>query len=71
VNDPWVLLADEPTGNLDMAVSKEIFSLLQTINSRGTTVVMATHDEQLIEPYHYRRIVLSHGSLEKEIHRIR
>jgi cell division transport system ATP-binding protein len=63
VNDPWLLLADEPTGNLDMAVSKEIFSLLQTINARGTTVVMATHDMQLIEPYHYRRIVLSQGSI--------
>jgi cell division transport system ATP-binding protein len=62
VNDPWVLLADEPTGNLDIEVSKEIFSLLQTINSRGTTVVMATHDMQLIEPYHYRRIMLSHGA---------
>lgn len=63
VNDPWVLLADEPTGNLDLAVSKDIFSLLQTINSWGTTVIMSTHDLHLIEPYHYRRIVLSHGIL--------
>jgi cell division transport system ATP-binding protein len=61
VNDPWVLLADEPTGNLDFGVSKEIFSLLQTINTRGTTIVMATHDELLMEPYHYRRVTLSHG----------
>jgi cell division transport system ATP-binding protein len=61
VNDPWVLLADEPTGNLDLDVSKEIFCLLQSINTRGTTVVMATHDTLLIEPYHYRRVFLSHG----------
>lgn len=63
VNDPWVLLADEPTGNLDLEVSKNIFSLLQTINSWGTTVIMSTHDLHLIEPYHYRRLVLSRGSL--------
>lgn len=63
VNDPWVLLADEPTGNLDLEVSKEIFSLLQTINSWGTTVIMATHDLHLIEPYHYRQLILSRGTL--------
>jgi len=65
VNDPWVLLADEPTGNLDLAVSKDIFELLQTINSWGTTVIMSTHDLNLIEPYHYRRLVLSRGCLIK------
>jgi len=61
VNDPWVLLADEPTGNLDWEVSKDIVSLLQSINSSGTTVVMATHDTHLIDPYHYRRILLHRG----------
>jgi cell division transport system ATP-binding protein len=65
VNEPWVLLADEPTGNLDHNVSKEIFQLLQTINSWGTTVIMATHDLNLIAPYHYRIIELSRGSLIK------
>jgi cell division transport system ATP-binding protein len=69
VNDPWVLLADEPTGNLDWEVSKDIFSLLQSINSSGTTVVMATHDTHLIAPYHYRKIVLHQGQLVKEISR--
>jgi cell division transport system ATP-binding protein len=63
VNDPWVLLADEPTGNLDWEVSKDIVSLLQTINSSGTTVVMATHDTHLIGPYHYRKIMLHRGLL--------
>jgi cell division transport system ATP-binding protein len=65
VNDPWVLLADEPTGNLDIEVSKDIFQLLKNINSWGTTVIMATHDLNLIEPYHYRRLVLSGGTLIK------
>ena len=62
VNDPWVLLADEPTGNLDHDVAMEIFRLLQAINRRGTTVVMATHDAALIQPYHYRKIMLSRGA---------
>lgn len=60
-NDPWILIADEPTGNLDISISKEIFSLLQLINSWGTTVIMATHDLNLIAPYHYRHINLFHG----------
>ena len=63
VNEPWVLLADEPTGNLDQAVSQEIFGLLQKISSWGTTVIMATHDVSLIAPYHYRTIELSRGAL--------
>jgi len=63
VNSPLVLLADEPTGNLDVAVSMEIFSLLQHINSWGTTVVVATHDINLIDRFHYRRIVLHRGGL--------
>ncbi|KMQ51842.1 Cell division transporter, ATP-binding protein FtsE [Chitinispirillum alkaliphilum] len=65
VNDPWLLIADEPTGNIDQQVSQEIFQLLQTINSWGTTVIMSTHDMKLIEPYHYRLIELSRGKLIK------
>lgn len=63
VNDPWILLADEPTGNLDAGVSGDIFALLQTVNSWGTTVIMATHDVLLIESYHYRRLILDRGKL--------
>ena len=67
VNDPWLLLADEPTGNLDWEVSKDILALLQSINSSGTTVVMATHDTQLIASYHYRKIMLHRGILVKKL----
>jgi cell division transport system ATP-binding protein len=63
VNDPWIVLADEPTGNLDVGVSKEIMGLIQTINSWGTTVIMATHDIHLMELYHYRELVLDRGVL--------
>ncbi|MBD3314310.1 MAG: cell division ATP-binding protein FtsE [Chitinivibrionales bacterium] len=63
VNDPWVVLADEPTGNLDLGVSLDIFSLLRKINSWGTTVIMATHDQYIIERYHYRRLVLERGRI--------
>jgi cell division transport system ATP-binding protein len=63
VNDPWILLADEPTGNLDVGVSRDIMALLQTINSWGTTVLMATHDLYLIQTCHYRELVLDKGCL--------
>ncbi len=65
VNDPLVLLADEPTGNLDIGVSIEIFELLKKINNRGTTVIMATHDLHFIKRYHYRCITLDRGFLIK------
>ena len=65
VNDPEIVLADEPTGNLDVGISQEILSLFRTINSRGATVLMATHDRGLIEQHHYREIVLSRGALLK------
>jgi cell division transport system ATP-binding protein len=69
VNDPWVLLADEPTGNLDMAIGVEIFELLQQVNSWGTTVIMATHDRHFVESYPYRELILERGSLLKDIRR--
>ncbi len=62
-NDPWIILADEPTGNLDVGVSKEIMLLFEKINSWGTTVIMATHDEFLKQQYHYRELVLERGVL--------
>ena len=66
IKDPVVLLADEPTGNLDPAVAKEILNLLQRIHQRGTAVVMATHNYGLIEGLPYRRIRLDHGRMVEE-----
>ena len=63
VNDPVVLLADEPTGNLDPDLSLEIMGLLFDIHARGTTVIVATHDRTLINRFHHRVITLDHGRL--------
>lgn len=63
VNDPKILLADEPTGNLDDANKQQIMNIFKEANVRGTTVVVATHDRRLIEQSHYRIIKLQHGEL--------
>lgn len=63
VNEPKLLIADEPTGNLDREISDEIFALIEKINSWGTTVIMATHDLSFIERTHYREIALAHGEV--------
>ncbi len=63
VNDPAMLLADEPTGNLDPALTVEIMDLLCDVNARGTTVIVATHDASLIERYEKRTLRLERGSL--------
>jgi cell division transport system ATP-binding protein len=63
VNDPALLLADEPTGNLDPALTVEIMDLLCDVNARGTTVVVATHDATLIERYHKRTLRLERGTM--------
>ena len=63
VNDPQLVLADEPTGNLDPDLSLEIMNLFREINARGTTVVVATHDRELIRRVGRRAITLDHGRL--------
>jgi cell division transport system ATP-binding protein len=63
VNDPALLLADEPTGNLDPALTVEIMDLLCDVNARGTTVVVATHDATLIARYHKRTLRLEKGAM--------
>jgi cell division transport system ATP-binding protein len=63
VNDPVIILADEPTGNLDPDLSLEIMNLFREINARGTTVVVATHDRELIRRVGRRAITLSHGQI--------
>jgi len=62
-NDPFVLLADEPTGNLDDRATRGIFQLLREINASGTAVVMATHDVTLIEWSGLRFLELEKGAL--------
>jgi cell division transport system ATP-binding protein len=63
VNDPFVLIADEPTGNLDERATRGVFQLLRDINTAGTAVIMATHDLDLIRRTEYRTIELNHGRL--------
>jgi len=63
VNDPLVLIADEPTGNLDPDLAQEIMSLFERINGQGTTVLVATHDRGLIQRMKKRVIGLDHGRL--------
>jgi cell division transport system ATP-binding protein len=63
VNDPVLILADEPTGNLDPDLALEIMNLFREINARGTTVVVATHDRELIRRVGRRTIALDHGRL--------
>jgi cell division transport system ATP-binding protein len=63
VNNPLVLLADEPTGNLDPDTSHEILELLKNINTRGTAVVMATHNLNLVRKMHERIVQLQDGKL--------
>jgi cell division transport system ATP-binding protein len=68
VNDPAILLADEPTGNLDPALTLEIMDLLCDVNVRGTTVVVATHDQTLLERYDKRTIRLERGAIVSSEH---
>ena len=63
VNDPVIILADEPTGNLDPDLSLEIMNLFREINARGTTVLVATHDRELIRRVGRRTLTLDHGSV--------
>ena len=66
VNRPLVLMADEPTGNLDPATSQGIMKLLDRINRTGTTVVMATHDVSIVNLMRRRVIELDHGSIVRD-----
>ena len=66
VNRPLILLADEPTGNLDPATSVGIMRLLDRINRTGTTVVMATHDRSIVDTMRRRVIELDRGSIIRD-----
>src|SRR5690349_2519323 len=66
VNKPAILLADEPTGNLDPGISLEIVGLLDRINRSGTTIVMATHDLHIVNAFHKRVIELRDGRVVRD-----
>lgn len=70
VNEPFILLADEPTGNLDPTTALEILELLKEINTRGTAVLMATHNYELVRRSHERIAQIKNGKLyEVEVKR--
>jgi cell division transport system ATP-binding protein len=65
VNDPALLLADEPTGNLDPDLSLEVMNLLREVNAGGTTVLVATHDRELIRLVGRRTVTLEQGRISE------
>jgi cell division transport system ATP-binding protein len=67
VNSPEILLADEPTGNLDPEVTRGILQLLLRINSAGTAVLMATHNHELVRSYGQRIVFLRDGTIEEDM----
>jgi cell division transport system ATP-binding protein len=66
INNPPILIADEPTGNLDPETSWEIMKLIKQINRRGTTVIMATHDKDIVDIMKQRVIALEGGKLVRD-----
>ena len=67
INKPETIIADEPTGNLDPETSKEIMRILTEVNKRGTTVIMATHDKEIVNYYQRRVIELKSGVIIRDI----
>lgn len=69
VNKPHILLADEPTGELDPEIALEIMALLNEINEDGTTVIMATHDREIVNSMRKRVVELVDGTVVRDQHR--
>ena len=67
VNDPILLIADEPTGNLDPETSWEIMDIFREVNKSGTTIVMATHDREIVDEMEKRVIAIEHGHDERSL----
>lgn len=67
INKPETIIADEPTGNLDQETSKEIMKILTEINKRGTAVIMATHDREIVNQYQKRVIELKQGVIIRDM----
>ena len=66
VNDPRIVIADEPTGNLDPETSWDIMDIFQRINAAGTTIIMATHDRDIVNHMYRRVIELEHGHIVRD-----
>ena len=66
VNSPKLLICDEPTGNLDPDTSLEVMKVIEKINDLGTTVVMATHDREMVNKMKKRVVLLDNGKLVKD-----
>ncbi len=66
VNEPMFIIADEPTGNVDPQLSYEIVKLLTQINERGTTVIMVTHEHDLVKRFNHRVIILNDGKISAD-----
>ena len=69
INNPLILIADEPTGNLDPHNADEIMKLLQDINRRGTTVIVATHAKEIVDKLQKRVITLDEGRIMSDVQR--
>lgn len=63
VNNPEIIIADEPTGNVDPEMSHEIIELLTEINAKGTTVLVVTHEHELVREFHHRVITIDKGKI--------
>lgn len=66
VNDPLLVIADEPTGNLDPETSRDIMRIFSEINESGTTIVMATHDKEIVDNMEKRVIAIEKGSIVRD-----
>ena len=67
VHSPPIIIADEPTGNIDPELSVEIMELLTAINKVGTTVVVVTHEQELAAQFHKRTVTIDHGSVISDV----
>lgn len=66
INDPMLVIADEPTGNLDPDTSRDIMEIFQEINNGGTTILMATHDKEIVDTMSKRVIAIDHGEIVRD-----
>lgn len=69
VNSPQLVIADEPTGNLDPETSWEIMNVFEEINARGTTVIMATHNKEIVNTMRHRVITIDSGKIVRDVER--